>query len=84
MPFLLSPCAATLFMEGNMTTDDYNYASFKMQREMGKFTAFQDLALHTGRRAPDFPFEDLETGQTVNLMGLCDSGLVIIEFGSYT
>jgi hypothetical protein len=51
---------------------------------MGKFTEFQDHPLHAGREAPDFPLEDLGTGQAVRLKDLWSAGLVVIEFGSYT
>lgn len=67
-----------------MTAVDYNYAVFHLQREASKFTEFQDHPLHAGRPAPDFPLEDLSTGETVRLKDFWISGLVIIEFGSYT
>ena len=67
-----------------MTTDDYNYAVFNLQRESGKFTEFQDHPLHAGRPAPDFPLEDLSTGAAVRMKDLWTSGLVVIEFGSFT
>ena len=62
----------------------YNYATFNMRNEMGKFSEFQTLALHTGDRAPGFPLEDLETGQPVSLKDLWNDHHVVIEFGSYT
>ena len=67
-----------------MTPTDYNYASFDMRNERGKFSEFQTLALQTGGRAPDFPLEDLETGQPVSLKDLWSNRSLIIEFGSYT
>ena len=67
-----------------MTSTEYNYATFNMRNETGKFGEFQTLALHTGGRAPDFPLEDLETGQPVSLRGLWNNNHVVIEFGSYT
>jgi hypothetical protein len=67
-----------------MTANEYNYAVFNMKAEMGRFTEFQDLPLHAGRQAPDFPLEDLETGQTVRLKELWGRDLVVIEFGSFT
>lgn len=72
------------FKEVHVKSDEYNYASFNMQKEVGKFSKFQELALRTGVLAPDFLVEDLETGQTVHLKDLWRDGLVIIEFGSYT
>lgn len=67
-----------------MTAHEYNYSVFNLKGELGKFSEFQDHPLHAGRVAPDFPLEDLDTGQTVRLKELWDGGLVIIEFGSYT
>ena len=67
-----------------MTAHEYNYAVFNLRAEMGKFTEFQDHPLHAGREAPDFPLEDLGTGQAVRLKDLWSAGLVVIEFGSYT
>jgi hypothetical protein len=67
-----------------MTTDDYNYAVFNLQRESGKFTEFQDHPLHAGRPAPDFPLEDLSTEATMHLKDLWTGALVVIEFGSFT
>jgi hypothetical protein len=67
-----------------MTEVEYNYAVFNLQAEMGKFTEFQDHPFHAGREAPDFPLEDLNTGQTVRLKDQWSDGLVVIEFGSFT
>ena len=70
-------------LRGHMTTNGYNYAVFNLQAELGKFEEFENHPLHAGRR-PDFPVEQLETGQTANLKDLWSGGLLIIEFGSYT
>jgi hypothetical protein len=67
-----------------MSEQGYNYAVFNLQVELGKFEEFEDLPLHAGRRAPDFPVEDLETGQPVRLKDLWSVGLLVVEFGSYT
>jgi hypothetical protein len=67
-----------------MDHDDYNYAVFDMNRETPKFAEFQNHPLHAGGQAPDFPVEDLDTGQTVHLKDLWSNGLAIVEFGSYT
>jgi hypothetical protein len=67
-----------------MSDHEYNYAKFHLMGEMSKFTEFQDNPLHAGRQAPDFPLEDLNTGQTIRLKDLWSGGLVVIEFGSYT
>lgn len=67
-----------------MTGNAYNYSVFNLQAELGRFDEFENLALHAGRRAPDFPVEDLETAEIVNLKDLWGNGLLIVEFGSYT
>ncbi len=67
-----------------MTAKEYNYAVFSLQAELGKFEEFESLSLHAGRRAPDFPVEDLETGQALQLKDLWSGGPLIVEFGSYT
>jgi hypothetical protein len=78
------PFDQQLAIGGHMPENDYNYAVFNLQAELGKFEEFENLPLHAGRRAPDFPAEDLETAQTVNLKDLWSGSLLIIEFGSYT
>ena len=67
-----------------MAASEYNYSVFNLKAEMGKFAEFQDLPLHPGREAPDFPLEDLDTSQAVRLKDLWSDGLVVIEFGSFT
>jgi len=67
-----------------MAPSEYNYPTFSMKMEMGKFSEFQDLPPHVGRQAPDFSLEDLETARTVHLRELWDSAPVVIEFGSFT
>ena len=62
---------------------DYNYAVFDMAKEEKPFHEFANH-LHAGERAPDFPLEDHETGETINLSSLWNSGLAVIEFGSFT
>ena len=42
-----------------MPENDYNYAAFNLQAELGKFEEFENHPLHAGRRASDFPAEDL-------------------------
>ena len=61
----------------------YNYEIFDMQAERPNFEGFV-ANLHVGERAPDFPLEDLESGETVRLKDLWSKGLVIAEFGSFT
>ena len=78
------PFGQQLVIGGHMPENDYNYSVFNLKAELGKFEEFENHPLHAGRRAPDFPAEDLETGQTVNLKDLWSGSLLIIEFGSYT
>ncbi len=61
----------------------YNYDVFNMQAELPHFEGFVGN-LHVGERAPDFPLEDLDSGETVRLKDLWSKGLVIAEFGSFT
>ena len=67
-----------------MTAQEYTYAVFNLKAEISRFTEFQSDALHAGREAPDFPLEDLGTGQTVRMKELWSDGLVVFEFGSFT
>jgi hypothetical protein len=62
---------------------DYNYKDFEMAREMPPFDEFR-TRLFVGEKAPDFPLEDLATGDTVQLSSLWKKGPAIIEFGSFT
>ncbi len=62
---------------------DYNYDDFVMEREVPKFQAFPNH-LHVGERAPSFPLEDLDSGETVHIEQLWAQGLTVIEFGSFT
>lgn len=62
---------------------EYNYVHFDMMAERPKFEGFSGV-LHVGERAPDFAFEDLDSGETVRLKDLWSNGFVIAEFGSFT
>ena len=62
---------------------DYNYAEFNMKAEAPHFQGFP-ANLHVGVRAPDFPLEDLESGEMINIKDLWTDGPVIVEFGSFT
>lgn len=62
---------------------DYNYAVFDMEAEKPNFANFVGN-LHVGERAPDFPLENLDTGETVHLKDYWKEGPVLIEFGSFT
>lgn len=62
---------------------EYNYSTFDIKTEMDPFGNFQNM-LHVGGRAPDFPLEDLASGETVQMKDLWAKGPVVIEFGSFT
>jgi hypothetical protein len=62
---------------------DYNYQKFVMADEMSPFDSFRDH-LHVGEKALDFPLEDLDSGETVQMKELWQKGPAIIEFGSFT
>lgn len=62
---------------------DYNYAVFDMTSEEPNFLAFRNI-LHVGERAPDYPLEDLETGDAVAMKSLWSRGIAVLEFGSFT
>jgi hypothetical protein len=62
---------------------DYNYKDFDMAREMPPFDEFR-TRLFVGEKAPDFPLEDLDSCDTVQLSSLWKKGPAIIEFGSLT
>jgi hypothetical protein len=62
---------------------DYNYSVFDMMAERPNFENFS-ANLHVGERAPDFPLEDLATGETVNLKDIWNQGVTLVEFGSFT
>jgi len=63
--------------------DDYNYGVFDMSKDHSSFQSFK-ASLFVGERAPDFPLEDLDTGEQVDLKSLWKDGPAIIEFGSFT
>ncbi len=65
-----------------MSTEEYNYAVFKS--EAGKFEEFAALSPKATMRAPSFPLEDLNTGETVEMKALWKTGVTVIEFGSFT
>lgn len=63
--------------------EEYNYSVFDIQREQPYFEAFRGQ-LHVGDRAPDYPLEDLATGETVSMRSLWKDGPAVFEFGSFT
>jgi hypothetical protein len=60
----------------------YNYSVFKIHP--GEFEQFADNAPKATMRAPSFPLESLETGETVAMKDLWKTGITILEFGSFT
>jgi hypothetical protein len=65
-----------------MSHSEYNYSEFVASPE-----EFADFAVHAPKvtmRAPSFPFEDLATGETVQMSELWASGVAVVEFGSFT
>ncbi len=62
---------------------DYNYRIFDMVAERPNQVDFPGT-LHVGERAPDFPLEDLDSGEKVSLKDYWSKGVVIAEFGSFT
>ncbi len=67
-----------------MSPEEYNYSVFVMEREQPVIDRFAEVPPHAGMRAPDFPLEDLESGETVPMKQLWRDGLVLVEFGSFT
>lgn len=65
-----------------MRSDRYNYSSF--ERSMQEFSDFAVRAPKVTMRAPSFVLEDLATGEVVEMKHLWSSGIVVLEFGSFT
>lgn len=66
----------------DMRSDPYNYSSF--ERSTQEFADFAVRAPKVTMRAPSFVLEDLTTGAAVEMKRLWSSGIVVIEFGSFT
>ncbi len=64
------------------TAEEYNYSVFYVDLE--EFEEFAHVAPKATMRAPSFPLEDLETGETVEMRELWTKGIALIEFGSIT
>jgi len=65
-----------------MNNHAYNYSTFDASP-----TEFFDFATHAPKvtmRAPSFPLEDLATGEQVEMKDLWKTGIVAVEFGSFT
>ena len=60
----------------------YNYDVFEVHT--AGFENFSSDAPKATMRAPSYPLEDLATGDTVEMKDLWKTGVVLIEFGSFT
>lgn len=65
-----------------MAQQEYNYSEFEVSP--GEFLEFAEHAPKATMRAPSFPLEDLATGETVEMKDLWQTGIAVIEFGSFT
>ncbi len=65
-----------------MDQEQYNYSEFVASPD--EFLEFGERAPKATMRAPSFPVEDLATGDTVEMKDLWKSGVVVMEFGSFT
>lgn len=65
-----------------MSEHDYNYDIFAVHAE--EFTNFPGGTPQATSRAPSFPLEDLDTGETVEMKELWKGNVALIEFGSFT
>jgi hypothetical protein len=63
--------------------NDYNYVYFDSAAGRPDFEGFSDN-LHVGERAPDFPLQDLNTGEKTSLKDYWSKGVVVAEWGSFT
>ncbi len=60
----------------------YNYSEFGVSPS--EFMDFSQHAPKATMRAPSFALEDLETGAKVEMKELWQTGIAVIEFGSFT
>lgn len=67
-----------------MTEHDYNHAVFDPGKEGNVALRFANDSPKATSRAPSFPLEDLDTGETVELKDYWAKENLIIEFGSFT
>jgi hypothetical protein len=65
-----------------MKPEDYNYSVWGHGRE--SFEKFATDAPQVTSRAPSFPVESLEIGETVEMKELWRKGVTIVEFGSFS
>lgn len=65
-----------------MSDQTYNYSVFEVSPN--EFLGFATHAPKVTMRAPSFPLEDLMTGEKLEMKNLWKTGIVVIEFGSFT
>ncbi len=65
-----------------MKRENYNYSVFVPDKS--EFDNFAVKSPKVTMRAPSFPLEDLETGETVEMKELWKKDVTVIEFGSFT
>ncbi|MDH5749150.1 MAG: hypothetical protein OEY85_07550 [Rhodospirillales bacterium] len=65
-----------------MDHPDYNYSVFVPDEN--EFIDFAVKSPKVTMRAPSFPLEDLETGDTLEMRELWKKDVTVIEFGSFT
>lgn len=61
----------------------YNYTEFDLPTELVPFESFPNY-INVGTRGPNFPLQDLHTGEMVEMKNLWSKGFAVIEFGSFT
>lgn len=65
-----------------MAKEQYNYSVFEVSPN--EFLDFAEKAPKATMRAPSFALEDLATGAAVEMKELWQTGITVIEFGSFT
>lgn len=65
-----------------MSSQTYNHSVFDVSPK--EFLEFATQAPKVTMRAPSFPLEDLPTGEKIEMKDLWKTGIVVIEFGSFT
>ena len=65
-----------------MSDQTYNYSVFDVSPE--EFLHFATHAPKVTMRAPAFVLEDLATSEKIEMKDLWRSGIVVVEFGSFT
>ena len=65
-----------------MDQASYNYSEFVVSPD--EFLDFAEHAPKVTMRAPSFPLEDLASGEMMEMKDLWQTGVAVIEFGSFT